>query len=134
MNELGTIFEKTREIATLLLSTDEGKALNDARYIFEGDNTAQMLMSNYSLYRQNVQNRMADGSLSEEELEKENEVLAAKIKELQENEVIKQYFIAEQNFNNIVNHVMNVFNATIAGEADFAGGCSGSCATCGGCH
>ena len=134
MNELGTIFEKTREIATLLLSTDEGKALNDARYIFEGDNTAQMLMSDYSLYRQNVQNRMADGSLSEEELEKENEVLAAKIKELQENEVIKQYFIAEQNFNNIVNHVMNVFNATIAGEADFAGGCSGSCATCGGCH
>ena len=134
MNELGTIFEKTREIATLLLSTDEGKALNDARYIFEGDNTAQMLMSDYSLYRQNVQNRMAEGSLSEEELEKENEVLAAKIKELQENEVIKQYFIAEQNFNNIVNHVMNVFNATIAGEADFAGGCSGSCATCGGCH
>lgn len=134
MNELGTIFEKTRELATLLLSTDEGKSLNDARYIFEGDNTAQMLMSDYSLYRQNVQNRMADGSLSEEELEKENEVLAAKIKELQENEVIKQYFIAEQNFNNIVNHVMNVFNATIAGEADFAGGCSGSCATCGGCH
>ncbi len=134
MNELGTIFEKTREIATLLLSTDEGKALNDARYIFEGDNMAQMLMSDYSLYRQNVQNRMAEGSLSEEELEKENEVLAAKIKELQENEVIKQYFIAEQNFNNIVNHVMNVFNATIAGEADFAGGCSGSCSTCGGCH
>lgn len=135
MNDFGKIFEKSRELAELLLETDEGKALNDARYIFEGDNTAQKLMSDYGLYRQNVQNRMANGDLTEEELERENDILAQKIKELQENEIIKQYFIAEQNFNNIINHVMNVFNATIAGEADFAGGgCSGSCSGCPGCH
>ncbi len=135
MSNLGIIFEKSRELAKLLLETEEGKALNDARYIFEGDNMAQKLMSDYSLYRQNVNNRMAEGSLSNEEIEKENDILAQKIKELQENEVIKQYFIAENNFNNIVNHTMNVFQATIAGD-DFlsGGGCSGSCATCGGCH
>lgn len=134
MSNLAIIFDKSRELANLLLETDEGKALNDARYVFEGDSTAQQMMSDYSIYRQNVANRMEDGSLSKEEIEKENDILAAKIKELQENEVIKQYFIAENNFNNIVNHAMNVFNATIAGDDFLNGGCSGSCSTCGGCH
>lgn len=133
MNDYAKIFGAARELAQMMLETDEGKALNDARYIFEGDNMAQKLMSDYSLYRQNVHNRMANGDLTEEELDKENDILAEKIKELQSNEIIKQYFVAEQNFNNVINHVMNVFNATIAGEENF-GGCSGSCSTCGGCH
>ena len=133
MNDYNKIFGAARELAQLVLETEEGKALYDARYIFEGDNMAQKLMSDYSIYRQGVQNRMQNGDLSEEELDRENEILSQKIKELQENEVIKQYFVAEQNFNHVVGHVMNVFNATLAGDENI-GGCSGSCSTCGGCH
>ena len=133
MNDYNKIFGAARELAQLVLETEEGKALYDARYIFEGDNMAQKLMSDYSIYRQGVQNRMQNGDLSDEELDRENEILSQKIKELQENEVIKQYFVAEQNFNHVVGHVMNVFNATLAGDENI-GGCSGSCSTCGGCH
>ena len=133
MNDYNKIFGAARELAQLVLETEEGKALYDARYIFEGDNMAQKLMSDYSIYRQGVQNRMQNGNLSEEELDRENEILSQKIKELQENEVIKQYFVAEQNFNHVVGHVKNVFNATLAGDENI-GGCSGSCSTCGGCH
>lgn len=133
MDNLNLVFEEARKLADMLLETDEGKALNDARYIFEGNEEAQNMLNEYSIYRQSIQLKANNDEISDEELEKENEKIAARIKELQQNEVIRDLFVAEQNFNNIVNHVMNVFNATLAGSENI-GGCSGSCSTCGGCH
>ena len=133
MDDLNSIFNEARKLADMLLETTEGKALNDARYIFEGNEEAQNMLNEYSIYRRKIQTMANNDEISDEELEQENEKIAARIKELQQNEVIRNLFVAEQNFNNIVNHVMNVFNATLAGQENI-GGCSGSCATCGGCH
>ncbi|MBQ6553707.1 MAG: YlbF family regulator [Firmicutes bacterium] len=134
MDNLNEIFDSARKLAEMLLETDEGKALNDARYVFDGNEEAQKMFSDYAAYRQRIQVMANNDDISEEELEKENEIIAGKIKELQQNPVIRDLFVAEQNFNNIINHVMNVFNATLAGDSGLPSGCSGSCSTCGGCH
>lgn len=133
MQNLNEIFDKARDLAEMLLETEEGKAMNDAKFVFDGDEEAQNMLNQYSIYRNSVQQRVQDGTITQEEFEKENEVMAEKIKELQANKVISDLFIAEQNFNHVINHVMNVFNATLAGEPE-VGGCGGSCGGCSGCH
>ena len=135
MSELTEIFDTARKLAEKLLETEEGKKLNDARYVFDGNEEAQKMFADYAQYRNIIQIKANNDDITDEELERENEIIAAKIKELQENQVIRDLFIAEKNFNNIVTHVMDVFQTTLRGdEAMNSGGCSGSCSTCGGCH
>lgn len=133
MQDLNEIFDKARELAQMLLETEMGKALNDARFVYDGNEEAQKMLEEYSAFRHDLQNKVNNDLISEEELDKQNEILRGKIKELQANPIIKDLFTAEQNFNNVVSHAMNIFNATLAGDTALAG-CGGSCATCGGCH
>ncbi len=133
MSNLNHIFDSARKLAEAMLETDEGKALYDARYIFEGDEEAQKMFADYAQYRNIVQMKANNDDITEEELANENKIISQRIKELQQNKTIRELFIAEQNFNNITEHVMNVFYSTIRGD-DGISGCTGSCSTCGGCH
>lgn len=131
MNE--NIFEKARELANMILETPEGMAYNDAKYVFDGDENAQASLKNYSMFRNAVAQRVNNNEITQEELEAENEKLKTMINELTSNPVINDMFMAEQRLNQLVNNVMNVFNATIQGdECDC--GCNGSCGSCSGCH
>ena len=38
---MNTVFDKARDLATALLESEAGKKVNDARYIFDGDEEAQ---------------------------------------------------------------------------------------------
>ncbi len=126
------IYEAARELANMILETEEGKAYNDAKYIFDGDEAAKALLQDYSTFRNAVQTRIQNGEITQEELDEQNVKLKAKIEELTNNEVINNLFIAERNFNNVFTAAMNIVTATVQG--DESGGCSGSCSTCGGCH
>lgn len=129
MNE--KIFQAARDLANMLLETKEGMAYNDAKYVFDGDEQAQAMLRDYSLFRNAVQQRINNNEITEEELEEENTKLKAKIEELTNNEVINNMFVAEQNFNQLVNTAMNIIQATIQGDE---GGCNGNCGGCCGCH
>ena len=129
-----TVFDKARELAEMLLESEQGKKMNDARYIFDNNEEAKTQLLNYTNYKQAVQMRIDNGDLSQDEMEKESQKLSAMIKEMQANPVINDMVAAESDFNMFVNHVMSVFQATLQGDVEAGGGCSGSCSTCGGCH
>ncbi len=129
-----TVFDKARELAEMLLESEQGKKMNDARYIFESNEKAKAELLNYTNFMQAVQMRISENNLSQEEINKESEKLREMRKKLQANPIINDMVAAESDFNLFVNHVMNVFQATLQGDPEGGAGCSGSCSTCGGCH
>ncbi len=132
---MNTVFDKARELAEMLLESEQGKKMNDARYVFECNEDAKAQLINYTNYRQAVQMKIDSGELSEEETKKESEKISAMIKEMQANPIINDMVAAESDFNMYVNRVMSVFQATLQGMPENEeGGCTGSCSSCGGCH
>lgn len=130
-----TVFDKARELAEMLLESEQGKKMNEAKYIFEGNEKAKAELLNYTNYMQAVKMRIGEGNLSQEEIDNESEKLREMRKKLQANPIINDMVAAESDFNMFVNHVMSVFQATLQGDPEGgAGGCTGSCSTCGGCH
>lgn len=132
---MDTVFDKARELAEMLLESEQGKKMNDTRYVFEGNEEAKNQLLNYTNYRQAVQMKIDNGNLTQEEIQKESEKISSMIKEMQANPIINDMVAAESDFNMYVNHVMSVFQATLQGDSEnMDGGCTGSCSTCGGCH
>ena len=130
-----TIYEKARELAYEVLSTDEGKKVAETRYIFDNNEEARQKLLDYNTYREAVNMRVQEGSITEDELKKEGSKLTQMIAELKRNEIISNMIQAESELNTVINRVMTIFQATITGECeDNEGGCTGSCSTCGGCR
>lgn len=130
-----SIYDMARELAYAVLSTDEGKKVAETRYIFDNNEEARQKMLDYNTYREAVNMRVQEGSISQEEMKAEGTKLSQMIAELKSNSIINDMVQAEGEFNAVINRVMNIFQATITGECeDENGGCTGSCGTCGGCH
>ena len=127
-----TVYDTARELANQMLESEFGKAVNDARYIFDGNEEAQKLLFEYTDFKQKLETGIQDGSIEDEDIEKQASKLDELAKGLRENSIINDMMQAENRFQMYVNSVMNVFNATLSGNEN--GGCTGSCSTCGGCH
>lgn len=130
-----TIYDKARELAYEVLSTDEGKRVAETRYIFDNNEEARQKLLDYNTYREAVNMRVQEGSITEDELKKEGSKLTQMIAELKKNDIINDMVQAESEFNALINRVMTIFRSTITGECeDNEDGCTGSCGTCGGCR
>lgn len=130
-----SIYEQARELAYAVLSTDEGKKVAETRYIFDNNEEARQQLLDYNTYREAVNMRVQEGSISQDELKAEGSKLTEMVAELKKNPIINDMVQAESEFNNVINRVMNIFQSTITGECDDEEcGCTGSCSSCGGCH
>lgn len=130
-----SIFEQARELAYAVLSTDEGKKVAETRYIFDNNEEARQQLLDYNTYREAVNMRVQEGSITQEDLKAEGTKLSEMVAELKKNPVINDMVQAESEFNAVINRVMSIFQSTITGECDDEDcGCTGSCSSCGGCH
>lgn len=130
MNEL---FEKSRELAKALLETKEGKAYNQAKYLFESDDDAVKTLNAYSSKSNELQKAMQNGE-SGPEFEAKRDELKDFVAKMREVEVITEFFRTEGEFNKLLSGVMEIFDATLTGESEEKKGCSsGGCGGCGGC-
>lgn len=130
-----SIFEQARELAYAVLSTDEGKKVAETRYIFDNNEEARQQLLDYNTYREAVNMRVQEGSITQEDLKAEGTKLSEMVAELKKNPVINDMVQAESEFNAVINRAMSIFQSTITGECDDEDcGCTGSCSSCGGCH
>lgn len=130
-----SIYDMARELAYAVLSSDEGKKVAETRYIFDNNEEARQKLLDYNTYREAVNMRVQEGSISEEELKVEGSKLSQMIAELKKNSIINDMVQAEGEFNAVINRVMTIFQSTITGECDDEEcGCTGSCSSCSGCH
>ena len=132
---MNNLFEQARELAKALLDTKEGEKYEEAKYIFEGDDDSIAMLQEYAKRTQDFQMRMQKGE-SGEEFENARQELNNLVSQMKENNIITDLFKAEGEFNQMVASVMDIFNATLTGESQEAGGCcgSGGCGGCSGCH
>ncbi len=129
-----TVYEKARELGEAILETKEGKRFYDAKFIYQGNDDAKMVLTEYMRYRNILHSKVHDGSISEEELKEELEKLNALGEKARENPVVGELMDAEDKFNTLVNSVLNILKETVLKDDEEGGGCQGSCSSCNGCH
>ncbi len=127
--------EKAKELASLILESEQSKLLSEASATFKANEIAQEKMDEYNKYRENVQKSMQTPGLSKEEISIMTQKLTEMTTELKQDPIIGALVFAENEFNGFVNNIMTVLKNTIMGIGDEGNTCSseGGCSGCSGC-
>ncbi|MBR4720810.1 MAG: YlbF family regulator [Clostridia bacterium] len=124
-----TIIEKAHELGKMIEESEEMKALKEAEKAQAEDDEAQQLVADFNIKRMNLARQIQGGKMTEEEaIKKNNEAFSEMV---DASESIKNYVMAKESFDKLVNGVNSVINLYIVGKQD---GCTHDCSTCGGCH
>ncbi len=126
---------KAKELANLILESEQSKLLSEASATFKANETAQLKMQEYNKYRADVQKSMQAQGLTKEEISTMTQKLTEMTTELKQDPIIGALVFAENEFNGFVNNIMSVLKNTIMGVEEQQGGScsSGSCSSCSGC-
>lgn len=126
MNE---IFEKTRELGTLIQASEQMKKVKNAEILQENNDEAQELLKQYNTKRINLAGDMQAGKISREDAIKQNNEAFEEI--VEKSEIIKKHIEAKKEFDAMINQVNQILNFYITGQDP---NCTHDCSTCGGCH
>ena len=129
---MSSVIDKARELALLIIETDEYKKLKEAEAEFAVDKKSSELMNEY----QTLQNSMLEGlkqDMAKEEIDAIKASLMDKQKEINEYDVTKDFLFARSGFEAMMQQVNEVIAFVVQGEEGGGSGCSpSSCASCGG--
>ncbi len=130
-------FEKARELGELILLSDEAKNLAEATDAFIKDEDAKKKFEEYKLYQQDVQKSMSNKQMTKEEFKIASKRLTEMAIELKQIPTIASLNFAENEYNGLIQQVMNILKLTITGanvEENAGCGCCSSrgCSSCGG--
>ncbi len=127
--------EKAKELAGLILESDQSKLLSEASATFKANEVAQEKMTEYNKYREDVQKSMQVPGLSKEEISIMTQKLTEMTTELKQDPIIGALVFAENEFNGFVNNIMTVLKNTIMGveEKDISCNSKNDCTSCSGC-
>lgn len=120
MTNKSDCFEMARALGLGVLNTEEYARLTTATAVFNGSEEAQNKLNEYYNLRQNGEN-------------KDNGALERMAAELQSNPEIGPMIDAQNDFNTLVNTVMEILRVTITGEM-VSNSCGQGCGACGGCE
>lgn len=127
------ILKKAHELGELLAKSEELLAYQEMETAFYSDEEAQKAVATYEEKSRALSDEMRQGGMTPEKLngfrEKMNEIMA----ELTANATAKAYLEAQSAFNKVISGVNEILSYHIRGE-EAAGGCSGNCSGCSGCH
>lgn len=126
------ILEKAKELGIMIAESEEFKILKEAEQIQLADEKAQQMMMDYNTSREALSERASAPGLTKEDWEKLQMDAQAEFIKLCQNEKIKNYLDANQRFSDLINQVNAIIAHFVKGEDQ--SGCSGSCASCRGCH
>ncbi len=127
------ILEKTHELGRLIAESKELSNYQSQEIIFAADPEAQKMAQQYEEKSMALAQEMQSKEMTPENLEtfriRMNEIMA----ELTQNENAKNYLEAKSAFNNLIMQVNEIIGYHVRGGEE-AGGCSGECSCCSGCH
>ena len=135
---MNPVFAKTRELAEAIMHSEEFITMKEAEERAMQNAQAAAAMAEYLEKRHEIEELMESSHPAPErlrELSDEIEIAQQKMKMVPDVVAMTE---ARENFSELINQVNQVLRFMITGETgenDTAqeSGCSGSCATCGGC-
>ena len=128
------VMMKAQALAEAILNSETYKTMHDLEEQVTKDEAATAAISTYMEKRSNVELLLRAPDFDAEKV-------AAAGQELQEAEaamdacpMVKDMREAQQSFQEMMDNVNRILRLVITGEVeDSAGGCTGNCASCGGC-
>ena len=129
------VMMKAQALAEAISQSEVYKKMHDLEEQVTKDETATALIASYMEKRQNVELLLRSPEFDAEKV-------AAAGQELQDAEAamdncttVKEMREAQQTFQEMMDNVNRILRLVITGEVeDAASGCTGNCASCGGCH
>lgn len=126
------ILEKAKELGQMIAKSEQFEAIKIAEENQAADPEAEKLMAQFTKKQQELSEKMAKPDITKEEFEAIKKEAQEEFEKICENKNINAYLEANRAFSNLINQVNTIIGYFVKGGD--AGGCSGSCSTCGGCH
>lgn len=126
------IFDKARELGEAIVNSNEYKTLKLAEAKQEQDEEAMKLLREYSEVRKTLGEEINKGDVSQERMEEIRAAVEEAYEKVTGNDIIVEYINAQRAFQAVIDQMNTILSYHITGQ--LPGGCSGSCADCGGCH
>ncbi len=127
------ILEKAHELGKLIAASKELTNYQSQEIIFAADPEAQKMLQQYEEKSMALAEEMRNAAMTPESLETFRSRMNEIIGELSQNQNAKNYMEAKSAFNNVIMQVNEIIGYHIRGGEE-AGGCSGECSCCSGCH
>ena len=129
------VFEKTRELGQALLESETYQRLKAAEDKAMQNAEAAAAMSEYLEKRSDIQAMMQTDNPDPGALKRLSDEMDEAQQRLQMMDDIVALNEARNEFNGLIGQVNQVLQFIVTGNMEEpAGGCTGSCATCSGCH
>lgn len=129
------VLNQAEQLAEAILESEEYIKMRLSEQAAMRDETAAKLISDYSEQRSTVESLLSSNDLDHEALTEAGNKLEAIQKQIDENAMLKTMREANDDFTHMMQQVNRIIKFVVTGEMEEAGGCSGSCESCGGgCH
>lgn len=130
-----------RELGKAIQADERYVRYNEAMKANDADMELQELIGEFNLARQNVALEMSKSKeeQNKEKLDKQNKEMQRLYTLVMQNEHMADFTMAKADMDKLLQEVNGIIALCCDGEDPDtcevqAGGCSGSCSTCGGCH
>ena len=131
---MDVIFQKTRELGQALMESEAYLNMKAAEDRAMANEEAARTMGEYLEKRQQLQALMQSENPDPGALKRISDEMDAAQERLQMIDDIAALTEARNEFNALIGQINQVLQFIVTGEMEQPSGCSGSCATCSGCH
>ena len=135
-----TCIEMFKKAAVAMQTDERYIELDAARRANEADEELQNLIGDFNLASMDLNNELSMDERNDERISELNEKINQTYTQVMNHPGMKRYNEAKAAAEQLVNHIDAIINTAMSGgdpmtvEAPAAGGCSGSCSSCSGCH
>ena len=129
------VLNQAEQLAEAILESEEFINMRLAEQAAMKDEAATKLIADYTEQRNVIEQLLAANDMDHDKLAEEGAKLESIEHEIDANDMIKKMQDTNAAFTSMMQKVNQIIKFVVTGEKEEeAGGCSGSCATCGGCH
>ena len=132
------VIELTRELGKAIQADERFIRFAKARLANDNDTDLQNAIGNFNIKRMELEKAVSEENKDEEKVKTLNEELRKAYGEIMSSKSMVEYNTAKALLDQLMNEVNTILAKTLDGEdpatCEVSDGCTGSCATCGGCH
>ncbi len=131
MTDIKEIIEKTKELGKLVADSEQVKSFNIAKAAYDQNKDIQELIGQFNIHKMSMAALSSQENPDEERINVHEEKLKEIYDKIMESELMTNYQIKSQAVDQLLAEINNILSFYISGENPQ--GCSGNCASCGGC-
>ena len=132
------VISMARELGKAIPQDDRYTAYNLAKQANDNDQELQKLIGDFNITRMNINKEMSSENRDDERIKALDEELKSTYAKIMSNKNMIVFNSAQNGYEQMMNDINQIITMCANGEdpdtCEISHGCSGSCATCGGCH